>query len=967
MDCQPVAAELIRERHLGHRLAGPGPDPPQGAERRTELDPDIRLGAVEGRYVHRRHARPERFQVHLRRGVRCQGRGPGGDLRFRMQCPALVVLPPAEDLHAAGRLLGCVEKHLHPVRGRGAGPIRRVPFREQQRVVQLHLLDDGRSAALGLGRRRGHGTVERARRQQPAEHPVVGQPRRVVRQQLGVERHLTACRLVPRAQQRVPGARAAAARRGDPVAFALERIPRQRDAAALLSREQPFEPNREPCLVGAGDRRRERALHLFGRRVARGTPQAGQHGRRWCRPRQSRHRPQYRVRADLHERFHAELGQGLHRPAELHLFARVAAPVGGVRHRARLQQTAAQVAHQGDRRGRERDPLQRSFQVRQRRLHQRAVVGGAVAQQSHPHLLRLEPLQDRRDIRSRTAERLVRAVVHGHAQPHSGGRRVVLFHRRRDPLGGREHHRHRSRLGQRPDQGAARRREAQPVLQAEHASGLRRRDLAQAVPDHHVRADPQARPQRRQRALQCVDRRLLPGRLIQTAGSARASEHHVQQGGATLGVQQRIASVQHRAHHRLALVEPLSHSRPLAGLPGEGEGHPRLRLRRRTRFCAGVRLGYREQARAQRLRVPEHHAGAVGEVAAPDPCRPRQIGQRRVGCGTGAVQFRAVLVEPSQVSARHVVQRCRRLARQRQEPARTGSAPAARQRNVCDLRGQRHCDRSPGTGGPMRLPDAGADAVGGRISLQHHVRVGAGPAEAAHPGQRWMLGVCRPLHCLRGDPQRQPLPVHLRARVAKVQVRGNDPLPHRQHDLHHADDAGRRFQVADVGLHRADQQRPVGRAPATVGGSGGVGLDRVAHLRAGAMRLHVVHVRRLDTGALQRGFDHPLLRGAAGHGQARARAVLVQRRGADHRPDPIAGRLRIGQPLQHQNAAALTPDIAVGRGVERLAAAVRRQHAGVGAQLQQPPGQNDVHSAGQRQVRLTTQQPRRRLVQRHQR
>ena len=225
----------------------------------------------------------------------------------------------------------------------------------------------------------------------------------------------------------------------------------------------------------------------------------------------------------------------------------------------------------------------------------------------------------------------------------------------------------------------------------------------------------------------------------------------------------------------------------------------------------------------------------------------------------------------------------------------------------------------------------------------------------------------RPPGRLRGDPQRQPIPVHLRARVAEVQVRRDHPLLHRQHHLHHAGDAGRRLQVADVGLHRADQQRPVGGPSAPVGRTGGVGLDRVAHLGTGAVRLHVVHVRRRDAGTLQRRLDHALLRRAAGHGQARARPVLVERSGADHGPDPVAVRLRLGQPLQDHDPAALAAHVAVGRGVERLAAPVRRQHAGVGAQLQQSPRQDRMHAAGQRQVGLAALQPRHRLVQRHQR
>ena len=806
--------------------------------------------------------------------------------------------------------------------------------------MQLHLLDDCRAVALRDRRRRRQRSIQRPRRQQPPEHAVVGQPRRIGRQHLGVERHLATRRLVALPEQRVAAAAPPAPRPRNPVALALKRVAGHRDAAPLLAREQRLVAQRETRCVGPGDRGRERRLHLFRWRVAPRTPQAGHDrggaGGRRRRPRQCRHRPQHRVRTDLHQRLHAEPGQRLHRLPELHLLARVAAPVRCIGDAARLHQAAAQVAHQGNRRRCEGDPRQRCFQIIQRRLHQRAVIGGAVAQQPHPYLLRLEPLQQRRHVVRRAADHLVRAVVHGQAQPHSGGGHVVLLHRRRHPLRRREHHRHRPRLRQRPDQRPAGGRKAEPVLQAEHARGLGSGDLAQAVPDHHVRADPQARPQRRQRALQRVDGRLLPLRLVQITGRVGVPEHHRQQRGAAFGAQQRFAAVQHRPHHRLAGIQCLAHPSPLARLSGEGKCHLRLGLRARRRDRGRVRLGQGAQTIAQRIRVTEHHSRAAGEVAAPGRRRPRQVGQRLVGRAAAPVQFRVMVVEPAQVFPRQVAHRFRRLARQRQEPARPECESDSGRRHLGDPLGQRHGDPARRPCGPVRLVDARADAVGGRVAFQHHVGVGAGPAEAAHPRQRRMLGMPRPFRGLRGDPQGQPLPVHLRARVAEVQVRGNDPLPHRQHHLHHAGNPRRRFQVADVGLHRANQQRPVGWAPAAVDRPGGVGFDRVAHLGAGAVRLHVVHVSRLDAGPLQRRLDHPLLRRAAGHGQARARAVLVQSRGADNRPDPIAVRLRLGQTFQHHDAAALAPYVAVGGGIERLAASVRRQHAGVGAQLQQP-------------------------------
>ena len=93
--------------------------------------------------------------------------------------------------------------------------------------------------------------------------------------------------------------------------------------------------------------------------------------------------------------------------------------------------------------------------------------------------------------------------------------------------------------------------------------------------------------------------------------------------------------------------------------------------------------------------------------------------------------------------------------------------------------------------------------------------------------------------------------------------------------------------------------------------------------------------------------------------------VLVHRRAEQHPEDPVTVPLRVREPLQHQEAAALPADEPVGPGVERLAPPVRGQHA----RLLEHPGhlgnQDGVHSPGERQVHLPALQPHRRLVDGH--
>ena len=75
--------------------------------------------------------------------------------------------------------------------------------------------------------------------------------------------------------------------------------------------------------------------------------------------------------------------------------------------------------------------------------------------------------------------------------------------------------------------------------------------------------------------------------------------------------------------------------------------------------------------------------------------------------------------------------------------------------------------------------------------------------------------------------------------------------------------------------------------------------------------------------------QHRFLRSPAGCHQAVGASILVHRAAADHRVDRVAVGQRPTQRLEDDDAGALAADVAVGRGVEGLAAAVRRQHPGL--------------------------------------
>ena len=225
----------------------------------------------------------------------------------------------------------------------------------------------------------------------------------------------------------------------------------------------------------------------------------------------------------------------------------------------------------------------------------------------------------------------------------------------------------------------------------------------------------------------------------------------------------------------------------------------------------------------------------------------------------------------------------------------------------------------------------------------------------------------RPGHLLRGDSQRQPVPVHLRIRLVEVEVLGNHSPLHRQHHLDQRGDPGRGLEVPDIRLHRADQQGTIHIASLAVSGRRGLQFDRVSHLRSRAVRFEVVHILRQDPRTRQCIPDHHLLRGRTRHCQPGGRPILVDRRAADHPPDAVAVRLRLTQVLEDHDSTAFAPHVPVCRSVEGLASPVRRQHPSLPAQLRKPSRQDQVNAPGEGEIRFPPLQSRYRLVYGHQR
>ena len=205
----------------------------------------------------------------------------------------------------------------------------------------------------------------------------------------------------------------------------------------------------------------------------------------------------------------------------------------------------------------------------------------------------------------------------------------------------------------------------------------------------------------------------------------------------------------------------------------------------------------------------------------------------------------------------------------------------------------------------------------------------------------------------------------MRVDLLEMQVRGNFAVVQRKDDLDQPGNSGSRLQVADVGLHRADQARLFFRPPLHHFGER-LHLDGVAQNRASAVRLHVVHILGTHAGVRQRSANHFLLGQTVWCGEAVASAVLIHGRTPNDRQNVVVVAHSVGQTFQDHDTAAFAAHVAVGGGIEGFAAALRRHHPGVRERDRQLRRKNQVHTADNRQIRLVVAQAPRSQVHRHQ-
>jgi hypothetical protein len=115
-------------------------------------------------------------------------------------------------------------------------------------------------------------------------------------------------------------------------------------------------------------------------------------------------------------------------------------------------------------------------------------------------------------------------------------------------------------------------------------------------------------------------------------------------------------------------------------------------------------------------------------------------------------------------------------------------------------------------------------------------------------------------------------------------MRGHGLLLEDEDALDQTRDSGSWLHVAEVRLHRANQQWIVGRSALCQNGSKSAYFDAITHRRTGAVCLHVHDLARIHLRALQCFPHHRLLCTLTWYGQAAGAPVLIRRRCNDQCP-----------------------------------------------------------------------------------
>ena len=254
-----------------------------------------------------------------------------------------------------------------------------------------------------------------------------------------------------------------------------------------------------------------------------------------------------------------------------------------------------------------------------------------------------------------------------------------------------------------------------------------------------------------------------------------------------------------------------------------------------------------------------------------------------------------------------------------------------------------------------------------RRLLHHGMGIGAADAERIHPGPP-RAAERREVAQGRIHPEGTGLEIDRRVRRLEAEARRDLAVVQCQRRLDETRDACRRVGMADVGLDRADAAEPARLGRLAEGRGQRRHLDRIAEIGAGAVAFDIADRPRPDPRHRMGLGDGARLPVDARRQIARlGRAVVVDRRALDDRPDVVAIGQRILQPAQHHRPGPRAEDRALGAMVEGMAMPVRRQDLALLEHIAAPVGQLDRHAARQRHVAFAVQERLTGEMRRHER
>ncbi|MCS1407961.1 MAG: hypothetical protein M2R45_01124 [Verrucomicrobia subdivision 3 bacterium] len=315
-------------------------------------------------------------------------------------------------------------------------------------------------------------------------------------------------------------------------------------------------------------------------------------------------------------------------------------------------------------------------------------------------------------------------------------------------------------------------------------------------------------------------------------------------------------------------------------------------------------------------------------------------------------------------------------------PAPSRTPGLQRQRNILQAAPRRaplpEKRRKPNGRSSQRLPSLGRERNQVRPSLRppppalrrlilpnHEMHIRAAVPKAVQGRQPEPPARALPPGPLRADHKGRAAELHQGIEPAKGGQARQVAMPQTQQDLdqpHHARTGAR---MPDMRLGAAHHAIPPPLRESAKRPHQGIGLHRIPQLRSRPVGLQIGNGLGIDPMAAVDLRHQGLLGRPAGRGDAIARPILVQTRGADHPVDRIPRRLGVGQPLQDHYPHPLGQHGPIRPGVEGPDHPRGREHLGLRQTHQTLPPQRRINAARQGHLRLAAAQALTSLVQGH--